>query len=115
MDPQVYENPEKFDAWRYLKMRQRPGEENQHQFATTSPENMGFGHGMHACPGRFFASNEIKILMCLLLLKYDWRYGDEQKEMLPPLCVEHVLMVDPRNKLQCRERVPEIDLLNPTA
>ena len=44
-DPTFYPEPEKFDAWRYLKMRQRPGEENKHQFVTTSPDNLLFGHG----------------------------------------------------------------------
>ncbi|KXS96883.1 hypothetical protein AC578_6237 [Pseudocercospora eumusae] len=29
-DPTVYPESEKFDAWRYLKMRQRPGEEDKH-------------------------------------------------------------------------------------
>ncbi|KAL2286223.1 hypothetical protein FJTKL_07028 [Diaporthe vaccinii] len=34
---------------------------------------MGFGHGAHACPGRFFAANEVKIALAHLLMKYDWR------------------------------------------
>lgn len=52
-------------------MRQTPGKENQAHFVTTGPDSLGFGHGQHACPGRFFAANEVKILMCHLLLKYD--------------------------------------------
>lgn len=50
-DPTVFENPEKFDAYRYLRMRERPGEENKHQLVTSTSDNMGFGHGNHACPG----------------------------------------------------------------
>jgi cytochrome P450 len=30
-----------------------------------------FGHGTHACPGRFFASAEIKAIMAHLLQHYD--------------------------------------------
>ena len=36
---------------------------------------MGFGYGEHACPGRFFASNEMKVALSFLLLNYDWKAG----------------------------------------
>lgn len=32
---------------------------------------MGFGYGRHACPGRFFAAAEIKLLLARLLLDYE--------------------------------------------
>lgn len=38
---------------------------------TTSTESIAFGHGTHACPGRFFASNEIKVIFASLLMRYD--------------------------------------------
>lgn len=69
----VYPEPHKFDAYRFLKLRGQEGQENSWQFVTTSAEHAGFGHGQHACPGRFFASNEVKIVLCYMLLKYDWR------------------------------------------
>ncbi|KAI5366607.1 putative cytochrome P450 [Septoria linicola] len=109
-DPDIYPEPEKFDAWRYLKMRQRPGHENLHQFVSTSPDNLGFGHGQHACPGRFFASTEIKIIISSLLLQFDWRFGPGQKS-LPDLQYEHNFTIDPETALQCRKRVPEIDVV----
>jgi cytochrome P450 len=31
------------------------------------------GHGKSACPGRFFASSEVKILFAHLLLNYEWK------------------------------------------
>lgn len=78
-DESTYEDPYHFDGYRYLKMRQRPGEENKWQFVTTQPEHMGFGHGMHACPGRFFASNELKVALMHMLMKYDWKLPDGEK------------------------------------
>ncbi|OHX00762.1 cytochrome p450 [Colletotrichum incanum] len=68
-DPQVYPEPEKFDPWRFLKARERPGEENAWHMVTVAPEQMTFGIGQHACPGRFFAANEVKIALCHMLLK----------------------------------------------
>ncbi|KXH64811.1 cytochrome P450 [Colletotrichum salicis] len=70
-DPTIYEKPLEFDGYRFLRMRTTPGKENQAHFVTTGPDSLGFGHGQHACPGRFFAANEVKIAMCHLLLKYD--------------------------------------------
>ena len=49
------------------------GKENKHQFVTTSPDSLIFGHGNHACPGRFFASNEIKVVMIELLRSWEFR------------------------------------------
>ncbi|KAI1272047.1 cytochrome P450 [Xylaria sp. FL0933] len=71
LDGDLYEEPEKFDGYRFLKMRSDPGKENSAQFVTTGTNSLGFGHGTHACPGRFFAANEIKVALCHLVLKYD--------------------------------------------
>ncbi|KAF4416178.1 putative cytochrome P450 monooxygenase (lovA) [Fusarium austroafricanum] len=70
--PDYYENALEFDAYRYVKMRQS-GDDKKAHLVSTSADHLGFGHGLHACPGRFFAANEIKILLCHLLLKYDWK------------------------------------------
>jgi hypothetical protein len=64
-----------FCPWRFSDLRSYPGEENKHQFVTTSNENTVFGHGRWACPGRFFASNEIKAILIQLLERYDIGVG----------------------------------------
>lgn len=74
----IYPSPHIFQSDRFLQKREA-GESNKWQYVTTSPEHLGFGHGRHACPGRFFASNEIKIALIHLLLKYDWKYAEEGK------------------------------------
>lgn len=37
-------------------------------------------HGKHACPGRFFASNEIKILLILVLMNYNVSLPDPSQK-----------------------------------
>lgn len=37
---------------------------------------MHFGYGRHACPGRFFAANEIKLILARILVDYDIRMPD---------------------------------------
>ncbi|CAG8519409.1 1762_t:CDS:10 [Diversispora eburnea] len=46
------------------------GLENNFPASKTDKDYLIFGTGKHACPGRFFAVNEIKILMHKLILNY---------------------------------------------
>ena len=73
-DPRL-DNPQEFDGLRYYKMRQNPEYANKLQFATTDGWNLHFGHGKHGCPGRFLASNTIKIILSRLILEYDFRFA----------------------------------------
>jgi cytochrome P450 len=78
-DPVLYPDPYKMDAKRWLRMREEPGNQNRYQWVTTLPEHIGFGHGKHACPGRFFASSEIKLVLIHLVMKYDWVFKDGKR------------------------------------
>ncbi|KAH0404853.1 hypothetical protein KCU89_g710, partial [Aureobasidium melanogenum] len=72
-DPQLYEEPLRWIPDRFLKMRTTGGQEQAAQLVSTSPDHLAFGHGQHACPGRFFATIEIKIALCHLVLGYEWK------------------------------------------
>lgn len=76
-DASAYPDPYAFDGWRFARMRggddaARDGGQ-AHFFVSTSPTHMGFGHGRHACPGRFLADNQLKVALSHLVMKYDWR------------------------------------------
>lgn len=72
----VTPNPDVFDPLRYYKLRQRENEGHLHQFATTEPMVLNFGHGKYACPGRFFAALEIKSILVRLIMEFDWKLPD---------------------------------------
>ncbi|CAF9916908.1 MAG: hypothetical protein ALECFALPRED_010907 [Alectoria fallacina] len=76
-DPSI-PDPEVFDGLRYYRMRQQEGHANKHQFATTDPYTLHFGHGKYSCPGRFLASNVIKLILGRLLLDFDFRFPYNQ-------------------------------------
>lgn len=108
-DPNIYPEPSKFDVYRFMRMREMAGMENKAQFVSTSPEHLLFGHGQHACPGRFFASNELKVALCHLLLKYDWKFLEGQGR---PKIREFEInsSVDPKCQVQFKRREEEIAL-----
>lgn len=79
-DPAFYPDPETFDPLRFYKLRQRSEEDaNRYQFTTLTDVNMNFGAGKHACPGRFFAGNEIKLVLSYFLLRYDFKLREGEK------------------------------------
>lgn len=68
-DPEIYENPKTFDPFRF---EQQSGEsEERKAFTSTSKTFIAWGLGRNACPGRFFASNEIKLMLAHILINYD--------------------------------------------
>lgn len=116
-DAAYYPDPGTFDPHRFLRMRGTGltgtgtgAAAAAAQLASTSEAHTGFGHGAHACPGRFFAANEIKILLCHMLLKYDWRLAGGGAAEPAPVFVDLQIFADPRVSLLARRREPEIDL-----
>ncbi|KZT02239.1 cytochrome P450 [Laetiporus sulphureus 93-53] len=74
LDGDYYEDPAVFRPFRYSDMRMDESQRLRQQFVSTSPEYIAFGHGKHACPGRFFAVNELKLMMAYLILNYDFKF-----------------------------------------
>ncbi|KAA1468096.1 cytochrome P450 [Dentipellis sp. KUC8613] len=76
LDEEFYPHADKFDPWRFVNMRQEEGEITKHQMVSTTNEFLAFGHGRHACPGRFFAANELKALLAHVVMTYDVKFED---------------------------------------
>ncbi|KAI1500518.1 cytochrome P450 [Biscogniauxia marginata] len=78
-DPENYPNPNQFDGFRFYKKRlSSQMDANLHQFASTGPNSLAFGHGKFACPGRFFAAAQIKVIIATILFQYDISFPDGQ-------------------------------------
>ncbi|KAG6988956.1 ent-kaurene oxidase [Physcia stellaris] len=78
LDPEIYHDPSAFDGYRFCKMREsNPQSAGQQQYTAANLTNMSWGYGKHACPGRWFADAEIKMILVHMLLEYDLRFPDE--------------------------------------
>ncbi|KAG2024661.1 hypothetical protein GB937_003854 [Aspergillus fischeri] len=106
-DPDAYPNPELFNPYRFLRLRETPGHETSAQLVWPSPD-LGFGYGKHACPGRFFTANEVKIALCHIILKYNFNLPDGYTPTVRKRGIS--LSADPSAKLVIRRRQEEIAL-----
>jgi len=85
-DPELYEDPDNFNGFRFSDMREKGTNEHdplRHQMVSLDPSYLLFGHGRHACPGRFFAVNEVKAMMANILINYDIKLPGDSK-VVPP-------------------------------
>jgi cytochrome P450 monooxygenase-1 len=73
MDASTWPGGDKYDGYRFFNMRKTSASPASCNFVTTSENYLGFGHGKQACPGRFFADKVIKVLLCHILLNYDFK------------------------------------------
>ncbi|KAJ4150430.1 hypothetical protein LMH87_011180 [Akanthomyces muscarius] len=99
-------SPDEFDPLRYYRARQDPSQpENaqRFQFVTTEITSLPFGHGKYACPGRFFASSEAKLILCHMLLLYDFEFKKGQTRPQNLLFSEN-LVPDPKARVLVRKR-----------
>ncbi|KAJ7708351.1 cytochrome P450 [Mycena rosella] len=81
-DEAHYENAEVFDGFRFARMRDAEGDPGKFQMVTPGTTYISFGLGRHACPGRFFAVTELKVMMAHILENYDVKL--EQDGVRPP-------------------------------
>lgn len=73
-DNAVYTNAMTYDALRFSRARECADtvlDGKNLSTVTTSDTFLAFGHGRSACPGRFFAATEMKLLLAYILVTYD--------------------------------------------
>lgn len=57
-------------------------------------------------PGRLFASNETKIMICHLIMKYDWQFKDNRRP--EKLLMFSETMLDAKSEIFYKSRVSEV-------
>ncbi|KIJ21175.1 hypothetical protein PAXINDRAFT_65823 [Paxillus involutus ATCC 200175] len=76
LDNEIYENAGTFDPFRFANMHEEDGEGAKHSSVSIHSGYLAFGHGKHACPGRFFAMTELKTMLAHVVLSYDIKLED---------------------------------------
>jgi cytochrome P450 len=111
MDPEIFPEPEKFKGFRFDEPTSKVSTDSLNEkakssvaFAAAHPSSMAFGYGRHACPGRFFASAEIKAIMVYLLKNYDFKFPENQTTRPPSLIFETQNLPNPAGRIMFKRR-----------
>ncbi|EFX01165.1 cytochrome p450 monooxygenase [Grosmannia clavigera kw1407] len=98
-DERFYPGADVFDPMRFFQ--QRSG--HQFHFTSIGDANMNFGAGKHACPGRFFAGNEIKMMLAYYLINFEMKLQQGQRRPYP-MMVMMSKTPDPNGEVLFRRR-----------
>ncbi|GLB41513.1 putative cytochrome p450 [Lyophyllum shimeji] len=71
LDNANYPDPNVFDPLRFVDKTKKENAGRKVDMVSTHSDFVAFGHGRHACPGRFFAANELKIMLAHVVMNYD--------------------------------------------
>ena len=113
-DPTIYPDSDRYQPFRFSDLREAEAEvevDEDHEatptkdsvrealikkanlsFTSVGPQYHPFGHGRHACPGRFFAANELKLLLAYMIQNYDFEFLESR----PPSQWIGPVLVPPR-------------------
>jgi cytochrome P450 len=86
-DPETFHDANTFDGHRYLRMREDHKESaSSLVLGMSTIDSLGFGLGNQACPGRFLAVNNLKLMMAKLMMGWDLAVAKNGREYsgLPP-------------------------------
>ncbi|OCL05915.1 putative cytochrome P450 [Glonium stellatum] len=110
-DSAFYPSPSTFSGFRFVPDLSSPStsiatspEKALPQFVTTNASNLSWGYGKHACSGRFFAANEIKIIVAHFLLNYDFKFASSDTQRPKNLAYELQNEADPTIKVLLKKR-----------
>ncbi|KAK9779091.1 putative Cytochrome P450 monooxygenase-like protein [Seiridium cardinale] len=107
-DPAHYPDEDNFDGFRHYKLRQSgmAKDHARNQFVISNEQNLMFGYGRHASAGRFFAANEIKMLLAKLILGFDIKNEDGSMERYKS--IEDGALIAPETKKKLLFRKVEV-------
>ncbi|THU87417.1 cytochrome P450 [Dendrothele bispora CBS 962.96] len=103
-DERHYDDPDQFKPFRFSEMRDSEGGSIKHQMITPNQDYFFFGTGRHACPGRFFAVNELKTLVAHTLLTYDVKLEGDSKVIPDPVLFVNAVLPNQEAKVMFRKR-----------
>ncbi|MCJ1363763.1 hypothetical protein MMC16_002872 [Acarospora aff. strigata] len=118
-DESIYPCAHEYDAFRFSRPQKKtashksvtsvPTMSDDHTHATspevvsTSEKFLAFGHGRHACPGRFFAAHQLELLLADVLLNYDIKHITQRP---PNEYHDKLAMPSMKATIQMRRRTP---------
>ncbi|KAM4065657.1 cytochrome p450 [Hirsutella rhossiliensis] len=103
-----YESPNEYRPFRFCSTEEKTGKPKASTpIPATSEKFLAFGHGRHSCPGRWFASYAMKVMIGYILVNYEIEPLDNRpsnsivgQTIVPPLEVK--IRVRRKTETECK-------------
>jgi len=103
-DPNRYSSPETFNYLRFYDDSATTDSGIVEQFTTLTEDSFRFGSGRSSCPGRWYASAQIKLIVATLLTQYDFKFPDGQITRPPNTHSDEKASADRTQRLEFQRR-----------
>ena len=106
-DQSYYDDPLKFDGFRFYRAATKENEGAQqleNEYAGIEPGNLSWGNGRFSCPGRWYASVMMKLLLATLILEYDFEYPEGQSIRPPNSVMDLHVLPNMKQKIVLKKR-----------
>ncbi|KAL9591968.1 MAG: hypothetical protein Q9179_007187 [Wetmoreana sp. 5 TL-2023] len=106
-DQTYYENPYDFDGDRFLRLAgndRKHASQSPNEYAGVEPGNLSWGTGRFSCPGRWYASAMMKLLLATLILEYDFKFPNGQSQRPPNSVVDVNVLPNMKQKIMLSKR-----------
>ncbi len=99
---------EAFEPWRWLNLREEAERQGKSTIpylsSTPSYHDLHWGYGRNACPGRFMAAAEVKLLLAWTLWHFDISFPAPQAERPESIFIDERVIPDHTQKVGFRLR-----------
>lgn len=104
-DPDYYENPNTFDGYRfYRKASEAKEDTSRYELSGIDEGSLHWGQGRFTCPGRWYASAVMKLVLGLIILEYDIAFPEGQTERKEDTYLDTMVQPSEKQVLVFRRR-----------
>ncbi|KAL9028492.1 MAG: hypothetical protein Q9196_003147 [Gyalolechia fulgens] len=111
-DTEYYDDALRFNGDRfYQAMTKGPDESRSlnYKYTEIEPGNLSWGNGRFSCPGRWYASMMMKLLLATLILRYDFEFPPDQTGRPSNVVVDVHVLPDMKRQILIKRRAGKED------
>lgn len=106
-DQSYYNDPLTFDGDRFYRVTAKENEgaqQSENDYTGIEPGNLSWGHGRFSCPGRWYASVMMKLLLATIILDYEFKFPEPQSIRPSNTVMDLHVLPDMKQKIMLKKR-----------